>query len=363
MRSGFRNRGFQHCFGGIFILGFVPLAVVSGCANPGPPRPPSLNLPEVVSTLFAERVGDEVHLRWTTSGKTTDGLAVRGAVTAVVCRRAVVKPEASCAPVLRLPVSAGPSQAVDQLSPSLAAGAPSSLEYQVALLNSGGHTAGNSPVALTLRGAAPPRVGQLHVTASQEGAVLAWDESDVLDSTEFHRVRSSDLPLKKQEGMARNKVETSDTLLRVAPGKATALDRTAAMGERYTYTAQRVRSVTLAGHVLELRSALSAPVMLEMRDVFPPRRPIALEAVAEGEGVDLSWEPNTESDLAGYVVFRQEDGVSIQVSPVILLVPSFEDKTIRSGHTYSYIVVAVDLTGNRSSASEPAHVLVHSSVP
>ncbi|HEY1965698.1 MAG TPA: hypothetical protein VGG59_12240, partial [Acidobacteriaceae bacterium] len=41
------------------------IAWTAGCASPGQPRPPSLNLPEVVKDLTAQRVGDVVELRWT----------------------------------------------------------------------------------------------------------------------------------------------------------------------------------------------------------------------------------------------------------------------------------------------------------
>src|SRR5579863_10782647 len=54
-------------FGWMLALG-VGLA---GCASPGPPLPPSLKLPEVVSSgLTATRVGDEVRLHWTTPART-----------------------------------------------------------------------------------------------------------------------------------------------------------------------------------------------------------------------------------------------------------------------------------------------------
>ena len=47
-------------------------------------------------------------------------------------------------------------------------------------------------------------------------------------------------------------------------------------------------------------------------DVFPPAVPSGLQAVYSGEGqkpfIDLLWAPDTEGDLAGYNVYRREDG-------------------------------------------------------
>src|SRR6266576_6695381 len=74
-------------------LAAAPLiAFAAGCASPGPPRPPSLNLPEVVKDLTAERVGDVVHLHWTTPETTTDRIVIKGAMTADICRITVTAP-------------------------------------------------------------------------------------------------------------------------------------------------------------------------------------------------------------------------------------------------------------------------------
>src|SRR6201982_3873309 len=91
-------------------------AFVAGCASPGPPRPPSLNLPEVVKDLTAERVGDVVRLHWTTPDRTTDRLDLQGAMTAEICRVTVpVPPPPACTPITRLPVQSGPTQGVEAL--------------------------------------------------------------------------------------------------------------------------------------------------------------------------------------------------------------------------------------------------------
>src|SRR5260370_22391669 len=57
------------------------IAFAAGCASPGPPQPPSLNLPAVVKDLAAERAGDVVHLHWTTPETTTDRLDIKATMT------------------------------------------------------------------------------------------------------------------------------------------------------------------------------------------------------------------------------------------------------------------------------------------
>ncbi len=58
-----------------FLAAFLA-AGISGCASPGPARPPSLHLPRLATDLTATRTGNDVTLRWTTPDKTTDGLNV-----------------------------------------------------------------------------------------------------------------------------------------------------------------------------------------------------------------------------------------------------------------------------------------------
>src|ERR1700734_1023122 len=76
------------------VTGGAALLIASavGCASPGPPRAPSLNLPEVVKDLPADRVGDAVKLHWDTPAKTTDRIDIKGPVTAEICRVTVQAP-------------------------------------------------------------------------------------------------------------------------------------------------------------------------------------------------------------------------------------------------------------------------------
>jgi hypothetical protein len=135
------------------------------------------------------------------------------------------------------------------------------------------------------------------------------------------------------------------------------------MGETYQYTAQRVQSVSLGNHPLELRSPVSSPVMIAMRDTFPPHTPSGLEAVPGGataadRTIDLSWTPDSDADLAGYFVYRQEvDPKGVVTSTVTRLNttpvagPAYRDQTALAGHRYTYRVTAVDTAGNESAPS------------
>jgi hypothetical protein len=141
------------------------------------------------------------------------------------------------------------------------------------------------------------------------------------------------------------------------------IDHTARMGETYQYTAQRVRSVSLDGHTLESRSAMSSPVTVAMRDTFPPQPPSGLEAVPGGataadRSIDLSWTPDTDADLAGYFVYRQEvdpkgvvTGTVTRLNTTPVVGPAYRDQTALPGRRYAYRVTAVDTAGNESASS------------
>jgi hypothetical protein len=134
------------------------------------------------------------------------------------------------------------------------------------------------------------------------------------------------------------------------------LDRDAALDHTYTYTAQRIAKLELQGQAIEIASSSSASVNIDARDLFPPATPQGLQAVADPEAhaIDLSWQPDTEADLAGYSVYRREAGSSAQperVSPPAQPPASFRDMNVLPGHTYDYSVSAVDRDGNESPRS------------
>jgi len=381
------------------------IAFAAGCASPGPPRPPSLNLPEVVKDLTAERVGDVVHLHWTTPEMTTDRIGVKGAMTAEICRIAVTEPAPrtpACTLITRLPVQPGPTQTADALPPSLTVDPPALLAYRVQIFNAHGHSAGLSPEAFAASGAAPPPVEQLRATPTRDGAMLEWQQKSTSATVELDRLPVGpdgvvvEPPQRKPATRSSSKTKIKTTTKKPPasqpkpvpasapkPLQTTAaapievklrtpiqpadtggtIDHTAQMGEAYQYTAQRVRSVSLGGHTLELRSVVSSPATVAMRDTFPPHAPSGLEAVPGGRtpvdnSIDLSWTPDTDADLAGYFVYRQEvdpkgvvTGTVTRLNTTPVVGPAYRDQTALPGRRYAYRVTAVDTAGNESAPS------------
>ena len=128
----------------------------------------------------------------------------------------------------------------------------------------------------------------------------------------------------KKEGLLAAPAEPLEENLLVENGSqgGKALDKGVRFGESYEYRAQRVTRVTADGKMLELDGALSQPLKVDVRDVFPPAVPKGLVAVAIAPvngaepAIDLSWQPDSEADIAGYIVYRREGDEAWQrISP------------------------------------------------
>jgi fibronectin type 3 domain-containing protein len=81
--------------------------------------------------------------------------------------------------------------------------------------------------------------------------------------------------------------------------------------------------------------------------------------------IDLSWEPNTEPDLAGYLVYRQlanadgsPHGSMVKLTTAIISAPAYRDVAVIRGQRYIYQVTAVDASGNESAPSAKAQEVV-----
>ncbi len=353
-------------------------AGLAGCASPGPPQPPSLQLPAVVeaNALTAIRVGDTVALHWTTPTRTTDKLPIKGPITAVVCRNLPPNPSAKaaalpCSEVVRLAVTPGPSDAVDPLPAALTVGPPRPLAYRVELLNAAGHTAGPSPAVLAVAGAAPDPVADLRGEATKPGVLLRWRQpAGTGDTVELTRItveapkpaRATAPATSKPTGPPGKAKQPAESHFEAGSSDlGGTLDRSTQIGYTYSYIARRVRTAEVGGQTLKLRSTPSIAVTVPVRDVFPPEVPTALVAVpgfaGEGEAakpvIDLSWEPDVEPRVAGYRVYRREGDSGAWQRLGAELIPSaaYRDALVVAGHTYTYRVTAVSDAGNESAPS------------
>ena len=346
------------------LLCFVSIGL-AGCGTPGAPQPPSLKLPERVTNLTAVRAGNSVTLHWKMPRKTTDHLLIRDSVKVAVCRR---EGAGICQPAGEVSFAAqAEAEFQEALPASLSAGKPRQLDYFVELKSPKGRSAGLSNAASVVAGSAPAAVAGLTAEVRADGVALRWDQNSSggqSGAVRLHRKLLTPAAPAKKPSNSPMQPETEPVLRDLfveAPAegqKAGALDHTAHFGESYEYTAQRVDRVAVGGATLELAGENSAPIRVNVVDIFPPAVPQGLVAVLvpEEKTIDLSWQPDTDEDLAGYIVYRAEsDGGWQRISPAQPLNgPAYRDATVEVGHSYRYAVSAIDLTGHESKRSAEA---------
>lgn len=354
------------------------LALVSGCGTPGAPQPPSLNLPDPVTDLSAMRTGNVVTLTWTMPRRSTDKLLLKGDIDVEVCRkqRAAADGRATmCEPASHVQLAPGADGSVSDTLPSaLATGTPRPLTYFIELKSRNGRSAGMSNPAVAVAGEAPGPVTGLTGEVRKSGVVLRWNPSVPGVSVRLRRKLISAAPPKTKTGLLPNTAEPveQNLLVDASPGAtpAQALDKHITFGNTYEYRAQRVIRQQIGDNGIELDGELSAPIQVDAQDVFPPAVPMGIAAVSTAAdpaagspaSIDLSWQPNTEPDLAGYEVYRREDQTPWERisgdKPVVG--PAFRDANVLPGHTYRYGVSAVDKGGHESARSAEASETVPS---
>lgn len=343
---------------------------LSGCGMPAAPLPPTLNLAVPVKDLAATRAGNQVSLTWTMPRRNTDKLLLKGNQHVVVCRReGGVGPCRSVTDLQLAPDASG--EFTETLPAELTKGVPRELAYFVEIRNNNGRSAGMSNAALVVAGEAPEPVTGLEAHVRREGVVLQWapaEHDPAPTAIRLHRKLLTPDPAKTnaaQQGPLAPTAEPAElTLLVETSGQGgrpleRTLDKDIHFGETYEYRAQRVIQVTANGQTQELDGPLSEPVRVGVLDVFPPAVPSGLAAIAiigengDGPAIDLSWQPDTEADLAGYIVYRREESGSWEritaARPIVG--PAFHDARVQAGRSYSYVVTAIDLGGHESGRS------------
>lgn len=346
-------------------------AALVGCGVPGAPKPPSLDLPQPVTDLRAQRKGNSVFLDWSVPAETTDHLPVRNLGPTFVCRSmdAISKCTNPVAKVPPPPLVAGnhkkaksakhyaklTANYVDNLPRDILVQNPEArIFYAISVLNENERSAGISNVvqAPALPALPPPSDFKAQVTA--EGVVLSWAataEVPALPAVEyFYRV------YRRPAG------ENVDTVVGEIPLHSSSamqmVDRSFDWEKTYFYRATLVTQIHETGKPdTQFEGTDTPPARVFTHDVFPPAVPSGLQAVFSGTGqqpfIDLIWAPDVEADLAGYNVYRREaTGELVKLNSELVKTPAFRDMNVTSGKTYFYSVSAVDVRSNESTRSQ-----------
>lgn len=90
--------------------------------------------------------------------------------------------------------------------------------------------------------------------------------------------------------------------------------------------------------------------------ILPPQNIVVQPLI--GGGVYLSWDANTQGNLAGYNIYREDPSQIVQkLTATPIKETSFLDSGVQAGQTYHYWVTSVDKNG-KESTYQPFHVSI-----
>lgn len=129
----------------------------------------------------------------------------------------------------------------------------------------------------------------------------------------------------------------------------------------YTDTVPRFGSYLYKISALDTEGneAFSNPFFLEIYDDEPPSKPSQIRLVADSGSFHLSWAPNPEEDVAGYLVYRtvntDNPDAYVKITPTPIVETFFEERQPKhTRNKFLYKVVAVDQSMNKSFYSDAA---------
>lgn len=311
-------------------------AGLSGCGYIGEPLPPLLNIPARVGDLAAVQRGSHLIVQCSVPRLSTEGVVLKRPARLEL--RAGPGPQpfsvgawaASARPLGE--GTPGNGRALYDLPVDAWVG--KEVFLGVRAISAGGRDAGwsNFVILQVVAPLKPPL--DLQAEAVPEGVRLNWQ-----GRAERYRVwrRAGDETAYASMG------DTDRTFF---------VDTRTEYGKRYAY---QVQALVKAGEA-SAESELGGEAAITPADRFPPAAPAGLNAVASAAGVELTWDPNAEPDLAGYRIYRAAPDGAFEKIGEPRENPSFSDRKTEAGKKYRYAVSAYDQTGNESARSEPVEV-------
>jgi fibronectin type 3 domain-containing protein len=306
---------------------------MTGCGYVGDPHPPSLDIPVTVTDLRAAEIGDSIAVEFTIPRLTTEGLPLKNLRAVEIAVGEGVDPfttDGWAAQAKRYAVSSDAPGAVAQDIPARD-WIGKNVVIGVRATGPKGKTSAwsNFATVSVIPAVAPP--SGLQVLNVERGVALSW-QGNAAKYRVFRAVGDG------------KPVPLGDT------EQAAYLDESTSYGTLYQYLVQALASDTQ-------QSIVAGPIAVTPVDVFAPAAPADVSAVAGAQAIELVWERNTESDFAGYNIYRAVDTGAFERIGAGVETPTFSDPRVESGKRYRYQVSAVDAKGNESARSAVVEVV------
>lgn len=345
------------------ILLSLIIATLTGCGVPGAPQPPSSGIPKFVGDLKAVRKGETVTLTWTSPTETTDGELIRKPGKMLVQRAVNGRniTELKFQTIAEVPLDptlkkerGEETTAKDTLNDSLRSANAEFAIYIVLAQGNNGRSNGlpnRASIPLVQNAPAPTNVTAQPVPM---GIQIKWDEA---------APPANNTPLQTQYTYKiMRRLQGSNERVLVKQLAANSADKqfidTGIEWEKsYQYWITPLTLWQSENRKGEVEGDDSAIVDVLAHDSFPPAAPTSVQAVFSpvqpNSFIDVTWTPNTESDLAGYNIYRRSANTPLaRINTELVKTPRYPDPGIQPGYQYFYSVTAVDLRGNESPRSD-----------
>jgi hypothetical protein len=320
----------------------VSLLLSASCGYVGPVVPPSPQVPNPVTNLMAVERGDRILISFTTPPRTTDNLAIKRfseielrigpAITPFDFGRwsASAKQYLLPLPPRNDPDTPKPFPLAESVPVSDWQGQRVAIAVRTAVRREGHYSSWSNVVRLTIIPPLEPPVIEAKATA--DGIKLTFEDlGNGIQYRIFRQGPNDKVPV--EIGTAR---------------KPEYVDATSQYGIPYKYSA-----LALKGGA---ESLPSKPSHITAVDVFAPKVPASITALAAANSVEVSWERSPDIDLKGYYIYRSQNGGPFERQGGLLSLPTYSDHNVERGKTYHYAISAVDQKNNESAKSAVAEV-------
>ncbi|MEW6215078.1 MAG: FlgD immunoglobulin-like domain containing protein, partial [Nitrospirota bacterium] len=118
----------------------------------------------------------------------------------------------------------------------------------------------------------------------------------------------------------------------------------------------------------DLTGNINSQQIIVTVDNTPPASPLLISATASGSDVTLTWQANTEPDLSGYLLYRNDQLANVSgivigdLKPYLIAGTTYLDKVLPDGK-FKYYLLAMDQAGNISDQSNTIEVDIDTHPP